>query len=94
MTGSRVAYPADGGERQDEAGWSRGGMYDGFISYRLKGTGGGKHPVVAMATEPAPCELDVYLNARELRDVIFTPLFCHPLTVPHLAVCLPSSRAL
>jgi len=53
-------------------------MYDGFISYRLKGMGGGKHPVVAMATEPAPCELDVYLNARELRDVIFTPLFCHP----------------
>lgn len=94
MTGSRVAYPADGGEWQDEAGWSRGGMYDGFISYRLKGTGGGKHPVVAMATEPAPCELDVYLNARELRDVIFTPLFCHPLTVPHLAVCLPSSSAL
>lgn len=28
-----------------------------------------------MATEPAPCDLNVYLNARELRDVIFTPVF-------------------
>jgi hypothetical protein len=76
-----------GGERVE------GGMYDGFISYRLKGTaaGGGKHPVVAMATEPAPCELDVYLNARELRDVIFAPLFCRslPSRPP-----LPPSRAL
>lgn len=88
MTGSRVAYPADGkGSRA-----KRGGMYDGFISYRLKGTGGGKHPVVTMATEPAPCELDVYLNARELRDVIFTPLFCRPLTVPRPVACLPPPR--
>lgn len=73
---SRVSSRREGW--QGKAGWSRGGMYDGFISYRLKGTDGGKHPVVAMATEPAPCELDVYLNARELRDVIFTPLFCPP----------------
>lgn len=79
--------------RKDEAGWSRGGMYDGFISYRLKETGGRKHPVVAMATEPAPCELDVYLNARELRDVIFAPLFYRPLSVPHLVVRpLPRGR--
>ncbi|KAL2744399.1 hypothetical protein V1477_006941 [Vespula maculifrons] len=28
----------------------------------------GRHLVVVMATEPAPCDLDVYLNAWELRD--------------------------
>lgn len=49
---------------------------DGFISYRLKGSQGGRKRVsVSMATEPAPCDLNVYLNARELRDVIFTPVF-------------------
>lgn len=71
---------------QGRRGAKRGGMYDAFISYRLKGSagGGGKQPVVAMATEPAPCELDVYLNARELRDVIFAPLFCRSLPAPHL----------
>lgn len=36
---------------------------------------GRKRVSVAMATEPAPCDLNVYLNARELRDVIFTPVF-------------------
>lgn len=89
-----------GGTKRDEA--EGRGMYDGFISYRLKGTttaDGGKHPAVAMATEPAPCELDVYLNARELRDVIFTPLFCRRcLPLPHLPSRRPSpppsSRAL
>lgn len=46
---------------------------------------------VSMATEPAPCNLDVYLNARELRDVIFTPrrlLLALSVSLP------PSSRTL
>lgn len=65
------------------------GMYDGFhkLSIGRTNNGGGKHPVVSMTTEPAPCELDVYLNARELRDVIFAPLLCRPLLVSHHAAC-------
>lgn len=69
-------YPASG----RRTSWMRRGSRrvgeDGFISYRLKGSQGGRKRVsVSMATEPAPCDLNVYLNARELRDVIFTPVF-------------------
>lgn len=67
-------------------------MYDEFhkLSIGRTNDGGGKHPVVSMTTEPAPCELDVYLNARELRDVIFTPLLCRPLPVSHHPPPAPS----
>ena len=71
-------YPASGRRTSwTRRGWRRVGE-DGFISYRLKGNQSGRKRVsVAMATarEPAPCDLNVYLNARELRDVIFTPVF-------------------
>lgn len=71
-------YPASGRRTSwTRRGWRRVGE-DGFISYRLKGSQSGRKRVsVAMATarEPAPCDLNVYLNARELRDVIFTLVF-------------------
>lgn len=78
----RFVSLAHGGRHREERTPASGrrtrveGWQGGFISYRLKGSqSGGKRVSVAMATEPALYVLDVYLNARELRDVIFTPVF-------------------
>lgn len=98
MTGSRVepveVTKADGVKREPVRGRRYVRRFHKLSIERDEyREGGGEQLVVAMATEPAPCELDVYLNARELRDVIFAPLFCHllppvfPLCLSLLATC-------
>lgn len=52
-----------------------GGLQGWFHKLSIEGKPVVGRVSVTMATEPAPCDLDVYLNARELRDVIFTPVF-------------------